>query len=629
MRRESRRRAARRRRRAAGIVVTGAAIGAAAVPSGASAVTFTVTNTNDAGPGSLRQAVLDGNMTTPSDTIEFAPGVSGTINLASTIVVTRSTIIDGPGSDKLRVVNPTSVAFFQNDTLPSGINVSFEGLTVEGHSSGPGSAGGAFRLGSGASTIIRNCAMTGTAANQGGAIFISDIPAVSVIDSTITGATAGSLGGGIYSRDAGLVVSGSTLSGNKGSGGGAIDVENPSAIRPASLAVVDSKITGNQATTGDGGAIEVSSADGPTSIVRSTVSGNFAPVGDGGGVYFGYASSLGVDSSTFSGNTAQNGAGMFVYAPSGATAISDSTIASNVTTGKGGGIYSFGYYDKPFRVQNSTIASNSAGAGGGGVFRFGYDGTGPGYEGPEVISLSSTIVANNQGGDFAQGPLASPSGSFSLDHSIVSTTVGGATITEAPAGTNKLNTGPVSLGPLADNSGPTQTMLPALDGPAIDAGTANSLTTDQRGLARSFDQSATANASGSDGTDIGAVEVGDSTVDGAALKIKRKQKQKGRKVVVAIGVSASEPATASGAGSVKLGKKKLPLASGSVEVPGGETVTTLKLKPSGKKAARKIARALAKGKGAKATLQVTFTDAAGNAETIDGGSKLVAKKRKK
>ena len=607
--------------------MTGAAIGAAAIPSGASAVTFTVTNTNDAGSGSLRQAVLDGNMTTPSDTIEFAPNVTGTINLASTIVVTRSTVIDGPGPDKLRVVNPTGVAFFQNDTLPSGIDVEFEGLTVEGHSSGPGSAGGAFNLGSGDSSIVRNCVASGTAVNQGGAVFIQNIPTVAVIDSTISGSTAGSVGGGIYTRDAGVAVTGSTVTGNKGSSGGAIFVADPSGPRPSSLTVVDSKITGNQATTGDGGAIEVSSADGPTSIVRSTVSGNSAPLGGGGGVYFGYASSLSLDSSTISQNAAQVGAGLLTYAPTGPTTISDSTIASNAATGKGGGIYSFGYYDKPVNVQNSTIASNSAGAGGGGVYRFGYDGTGPGYEGPEVVSLSSTIVANNQGGDFAQGPLASPSGSFRLDHSIVSSTAGGATITEALPGTNKLGTGPVSLGPLVDNGGPTQTMLPALDGPAIDAGLANSLTSDQRGRARTVDQLSSPNANGSDGTDVGAVEVGDSTVDGAALKIKKKQKQKGRKVAVAIGVSASEPVTATATGTVELGKKKLPLASGSVEVPGGETVT-LKLKPNGKKAARKLAKALAKGKGAKASLQVTFTDPAGNAVTLDGSSKLAARKKK-
>src|SRR2546423_2326830 len=36
--------------------------------------TFTVTNTNDSGAGSLRQAILDANKTTTADTINFAIG---------------------------------------------------------------------------------------------------------------------------------------------------------------------------------------------------------------------------------------------------------------------------------------------------------------------------------------------------------------------------------------------------------------------------------------------------------------------------------------------------------------------------------------------------------------------------
>src|SRR5207249_10534466 len=36
--------------------------------------TFTVTNTNDSGAGSLRQAILDANKTTAADTIKFAIG---------------------------------------------------------------------------------------------------------------------------------------------------------------------------------------------------------------------------------------------------------------------------------------------------------------------------------------------------------------------------------------------------------------------------------------------------------------------------------------------------------------------------------------------------------------------------
>src|SRR5437016_4669129 len=62
---------------------------------------FTVTNTFDSGPGSLRQAVLDANASTDPLDIVDAKSVSGTITLSSVLTLTGATEIDGPGADKL------------------------------------------------------------------------------------------------------------------------------------------------------------------------------------------------------------------------------------------------------------------------------------------------------------------------------------------------------------------------------------------------------------------------------------------------------------------------------------------------------------------------------------------------
>src|SRR5438093_7741809 len=60
---------------------------------------ITVTNTNDSGPGSLRQALADVN---DGDTIDFA--VTGTIALTSGgLVVDKSVTISGPGPTLLTV----------------------------------------------------------------------------------------------------------------------------------------------------------------------------------------------------------------------------------------------------------------------------------------------------------------------------------------------------------------------------------------------------------------------------------------------------------------------------------------------------------------------------------------------
>ena len=63
------------------------------------------------------------------------------------------------------------------------------------------------------------------------------------------------------------------------------------------------------------------------------------------------------------------------------------------------------------------------------------------------------------------------------------------------------------LGPLQDNGGPTWTHAPLSGSPAIDQGKSFGLTTDQRGQPRPFDIASIANASGGDGSDIGAFEL--------------------------------------------------------------------------------------------------------------------------
>lgn len=59
--------------------------------------TYTVTNTNDSGTGSLRQAIIDANNNSGSDTILFNIGSGvATINLSSALpTITGTTIIDG------------------------------------------------------------------------------------------------------------------------------------------------------------------------------------------------------------------------------------------------------------------------------------------------------------------------------------------------------------------------------------------------------------------------------------------------------------------------------------------------------------------------------------------------------
>src|SRR6476660_2558248 len=73
------------------------------------AATITVTNTNDTGAGSLRQAIADSN---DGDTIAF--GVTGTITLTTgELLVDKSITIHGPGPDHLTVDGNHASGVFQ------------------------------------------------------------------------------------------------------------------------------------------------------------------------------------------------------------------------------------------------------------------------------------------------------------------------------------------------------------------------------------------------------------------------------------------------------------------------------------------------------------------------------------
>ena len=95
---------------------------AAMVTAGPSA-TITVTNTNDSGAGSLRQAIADA---APGDTINF--NVTGTITLTSgQLVIDKNLIIQGPGASLLSISgNSASRVFYIN----TGITAALDGMTI-------------------------------------------------------------------------------------------------------------------------------------------------------------------------------------------------------------------------------------------------------------------------------------------------------------------------------------------------------------------------------------------------------------------------------------------------------------------------------------------------------------------
>ena len=166
-------------------------------------------------------------------------------------------------------------------------------------------------------------------------------------------------------------------------------------------------------------------------------------------------------------------------------------------------------------LTNSTITANFSGFGGSGVYN---DTTTN-----ATANVKSTLIAGNYGGIGIVGSTstkaiigASPdvNGAFnSGGFNLIGAKDGSTGFTAA---TDKKGTVASPLNPKLDpkglrsNGGPTQTIALITGSPAIDKGTSvgltGTLTTDQRGSPRKVDKSV-GNATGGDGTDIGAFEV--------------------------------------------------------------------------------------------------------------------------
>jgi hypothetical protein len=186
--------------------------------------TISATNTNDCGPGSLRQAIADASN---GDTIN-ATSIFGSIKLSSgELLVNKNVTINGPGAEKLSVENTRLGRVFE---IAAGEIVTFSGLAI---SSGQAIMGGgiynAGRL------EVMSCSISGNEAGGlrehglGGGIYNGTGAEITIINSTITGNNAGGLfqesglGGGIYNdTSATLAIINCIVSSNRADQGGGI-----------------------------------------------------------------------------------------------------------------------------------------------------------------------------------------------------------------------------------------------------------------------------------------------------------------------------------------------------------------------------------------------------------------------
>lgn len=235
---------------------------------------------------------------------------------------------------------------------------------------------------------------------------------------------------------------------------------------------------------------------GNVTIANLTVSegrGELSTPAGGSGIY--NTANLTVRNCTFFANGVGSELGGAIH-NQGTLEVTNCTFIDNNAL-QGAGIYNTG----TLLVRNSTIALNRAGDAGtsGGIHQAGGN-----------VRVRSTIIAQNSGRADGQG--RDVFGSFiSEGFNFIGNGEGsigfGGSESRDQVG-NSLAPAQPLLQSADFRGGSTATMGLRADSPAIDQGSSGGVTTDQRGLPRPIDQPGIPNASGGDGSDIGAVEVG-------------------------------------------------------------------------------------------------------------------------
>ncbi len=294
----------------------------------------------------------------------------------------------------------------------------------------------------------------------------------------------------------------------------------------AAITIEDSTISDNFSNFYGAGV----QASGILTIIRSEIVSNTSQVNnDGGGVALTRTGELSIEDSTIAYNVSQrSGGGIFVGSDVGSAEIKRSTIAHNRAAQTGGGVYVLS--DPPMNITNSTFADNAAEQGSAIYSRTYFDGNSPISR---TLAISFTTFASNHATAGAPDPASTIFAQNSVvtqyhvlhynnedfdcepvDAEFVSNGFNIEPSNDCYFHTtfDRPNT-PSAVLPLADNGGPTATMLPATGSPAIDGGLGGAfycgISEDQRGEPRPYD---TTPLTPEAYCDIGAVEWRDQDV---------------------------------------------------------------------------------------------------------------------
>lgn len=381
---------------------------------------------------SLREAIVEANLTKEHHTIKFAPSLSGVIKLTKALPSFKDLDIEGPGSKNLTIRRESGGDYRIFEIV--GGTMKLSGMTIaNGYASGPFDE-----------------AHGGGLSNTNGYLTLADC--------AFTGNKADNFGGGVFTHAGTLTVIACDFSGNSATQGGGLYV--------LGIGTLNNCAFSNNTALDGGGIFNV----GITTLTNCSISSNTATRHGGGLANYDTVKLTGC---AITGNTATFGGGVETYGVS--STLANCTISGNTATNTGGGLFCSG----PMTLTNCTFSDNTA-LGEfnpvGGIFR----------SGGVSLTMWNTIVANSW------SDLAHTRPSLDLYAGSGAPLTGGNNLimkADTLINMSAPVTGDPKLGPLQFNGGPTKTHALLAGSAAINAGDnskavggdSNPLTADQRG----------------------------------------------------------------------------------------------------------------------------------------------------
>jgi hypothetical protein len=398
----------------------------------------------------------------------------GDLDLFSHNTPPPSVKLEGEGPGKTTITQLRSDRVFQ---LEAPEPVIIDGVTITGGSTV--NQGGGIANSEAGGLTLSNTEVIGNSSDEGAGIY-SRRP-LSIENSSITDNRANGAGGGIALNTFGAKLDSTTVSGNTaGLLGGGIWAQNTD-LSQITRSLIIGNTAASTAVTGAppaGGGIEVDTDPrfGATTLAisYSTIQGNSA-AGPGGGIFWQATGTLALDSSLLALNTAESGAGISTgpgpsTAAIGTVQLTNTTLAGNAAE-RGGAIErSTGNT----LMRAVTMAGNSALRGSGILF----------IGARTVYAIATGVILANLPAS-QNCALSTGNGAFPATDSL---SVPGANL-ESGTGchlrtSDMSNTNPL-LGPLGNNGGPTATRALLPGSPAVDKYTgADCPSLDQRAYKR-------------------------------------------------------------------------------------------------------------------------------------------------